>query len=118
MPQDSVFIVTDPDLMRGFDYKSVTGIALMIARPLDSGRALRQALGRVQRYNSSLDKRFILKALDTLDPIDKSQRLVLVKRVVNARVKNFKMISHDKRGSNMAADSENAALNDKVNILE
>ena len=46
----SLYIITDERLMRGFDYRApITGIALLVAKPLSSLRSYRQALGRVGR---------------------------------------------------------------------
>ena len=45
-----VLVVTEPALMRGFDYRCSTGIALLVARAFDGQRAYFQALGRVGRY--------------------------------------------------------------------
>lgn len=68
MQSNDVFIVTEPALMRGFDYGSTCGIALMIARSLGSDRDLKQALGRVNRYGSDKDKIYLLSTLkETVD---------------------------------------------------
>ena len=50
--QQTVHIVTQARLMRGFDYRSSdnAGIALLICVQFDSKRAVYQALGRVGRY--------------------------------------------------------------------
>ena len=47
-----LIIVTEPALLRGFDYKSdaPAGINLLMMSSVSSGRALLQALGRVGRY--------------------------------------------------------------------
>jgi len=45
-----VLLVTKPALMRGFDYRCATGIALFLACTFESRRAAFQACGRVGRY--------------------------------------------------------------------
>ena len=47
--QESVIIVTQQRLMRGFDYRSDDGIALLICKQLENKRAFLQAMGRVGR---------------------------------------------------------------------
>lgn len=73
-----MLIVTDPTLMRSFDYRCTRGIALFIGRQLDSQRAVLQAAGRTNRYSDEASPRFvdtryrgnlILKA-DAFDKID------------------------------------------------
>ena len=39
--------------MRGFDYRSDTGIALLLCKQLDSKRAFLQAMGRVGRMGDT-----------------------------------------------------------------
>ena len=46
MGPNTVWFVTDPALMRGFDYFCETGIALVIDKKLSSERDYKQALGR------------------------------------------------------------------------
>ena len=46
MGPNTVWFVTDPALMRGFDYFCETGIALVIDKQLSSERDYKQALGR------------------------------------------------------------------------
>ena len=46
MAPNTVWFVTDPALMRGFDYNCEFGIALVIDRKLNSRRDYLQALGR------------------------------------------------------------------------
>ena len=48
-----VVVVTKKHLMRGYDYRCETGIVLLIAKKVDSKKALLQALGRVGRYGST-----------------------------------------------------------------
>lgn len=52
LKKDDLIIVTEPALLRGFDYKSdaPAGINLLMMSSVSSGRALLQALGRVGRY--------------------------------------------------------------------
>ena len=49
-------IVSQPLLMRGFDYRCKDGIRLLIASKLDSARAYVQALGRVGRYTDPCER--------------------------------------------------------------
>ena len=71
LKSDTLLLVSDPILMRGFDYFcEESGIGLLICKRLNSSRDLKQALGRVQRYRSSSDRRFILEDLGTLEPVD------------------------------------------------
>ena len=56
MVPGDVYLVTNQDLMRGYDYRCIDGIALLIGKQLDSERARDQALGRVGRYG---DDKFI-----------------------------------------------------------
>lgn len=53
LEQGKVYIVNQPSLMRGFDYRAVKdneGISLLIAKKLSCQRTLEQAYGRVGRY--------------------------------------------------------------------
>ena len=79
MSPNSVNFVTDPVLMRGYDYQCKTGIALVIDRKLISKRDYMQALGRCQRYQASRDKRFHHISLG--DPIDTEKAFALVHTV-------------------------------------
>ena len=54
-----VLLVSDPLLLRGFDFRSDSGVALLLATPLDSKRAFMQALGRVGRMGEKC-KRILL----------------------------------------------------------
>lgn len=54
--------------MRGFDYKSISGIHLLIAKTLDSQRAVAQALNRVGRYDDRKSKRSLLNGTMLCDP--------------------------------------------------
>ena len=66
--------------MRGFDYRCPAGLALLIAKQLDSKRALRQAFSRVGRYND-ICARFVLPTLGSLAPIDQEQEQELLKNI-------------------------------------
>ena len=70
MQPNDVFFVTKPALMRGLDYGSECGIALMLAKMFISQRDYIQALGRVGRYLSEKDKRFIHEDIGEL-PVDR-----------------------------------------------
>ena len=77
MKYSDTFIVTDADLMRGFDYRcrDFNGIALLIARGLSNNRTRRQALGRVGRYGEK-SSRYALKSLkDNLVDINLHDKL-------------------------------------------
>ena len=58
-----VLVVTEPRLMRGFDYRAADkkGIALMLCLGFDTQRGYIQALGRVGRFGDSC-RRFTLKS--------------------------------------------------------
>ena len=64
-----LYIVTKQQLMREFDYRCATGLAVLIAQKLDSNRALKQAFGRVGRYSDDTCARFVTPELATLEPI-------------------------------------------------
>ena len=51
--KEDVLIVTDPKLMRGLDYRSAEpeGMALLLTKQFPSKRTLKQALGRVGRFD-------------------------------------------------------------------
>ena len=61
MTARNIKIVTEPRLMRGFDYRSAdgNGIALLLCLGFDTNRSYRQALGRVGRFGDPF-KRFKL----------------------------------------------------------
>lgn len=50
LQKKTVLIVTDAELLRGFDYRCSFGIVLFMGSAVDSSRALHQALCRVGRY--------------------------------------------------------------------
>ena len=64
MAPGTLFLVTQQQLMRGFDYRCPAGIALFIGARFDSKRGLKQAYGRVGRYDDDVCYRFIDSALD------------------------------------------------------
>ena len=74
MGKQDLFVVTDPLLMRGFDYRSKCGIALLIAAPLDNSRAYMQALGRAGRMDEQC-KRFVIEGIETVDKVKKTRSL-------------------------------------------
>ena len=55
IPED-VYILMKQDLIRGYEYRSIEEIALLIAKQLDIVRAKNQALERVGRYG---DDKFV-----------------------------------------------------------
>ena len=61
MTAKDVIVVTEPRLMRGFDYRSADkkGIALILCLGFGTQRGYRQALGRVGRFGDPC-KRFTL----------------------------------------------------------
>ena len=64
-----VYIVTDPRLMRGFDYRSADGhgIALLMCNHVDSEREANQALGRVGRYGDRGERAKLISNIVNLD---------------------------------------------------
>ena len=71
LSKHDIFIVTDPKLMRGVDYraaKHTRGISLLIMGDFDSQRSYIQGLGRVGRYNEC-SQRFIWEQLK--EPVNK-----------------------------------------------
>jgi len=50
LTSSDILLVTEPALMRGFDYRCATGIALLVAGAFSSKRAYFQGCGRVGRY--------------------------------------------------------------------
>ena len=88
MKANSLWLVSDPALMRGFDYSCKSGIALLIAAPLPSRRDYRQALGRCQRYQQSADKRFLLDSLP--ETVDEAQAGALMSRAMQSKYTNAK----------------------------
>ena len=66
------FVITDPELTRGVDYRAATGtlgIALLVMSSSQSERAYVQLLGRVGRYKEPC-LRFVWSELDSEDVID------------------------------------------------
>lgn len=63
MEPGTLFLVTQQQLMRGFDYRCPSGIALFIGARFDSDRGLKQAYGRVGRYDDDVCFRFLDIAL-------------------------------------------------------
>ena len=59
-----MLVVTESSLMRGLDYQTnePDGIALLLAEPFASPRALKQALGRVGRFDEPC-KRYMLESV-------------------------------------------------------
>ena len=75
MGANDVFLVKDPNLMRGVDYRSLAGtegISLLIMSCFQSTRAYIQALGRVGRYHEPA-RRFIWDRLE--EPVDKKAEI-------------------------------------------
>lgn len=67
MVPNTVLVVSDSALMRGFDYRALdpqVGISLLIAKPLSCQRTLQQAYGRVGRYGQPC-RRFLLSGVVT-----------------------------------------------------
>ena len=65
---NDVFVVTDPKLMRGFDYRTSdrSGIALLLCHGFPTQRSLYQGLGRVGRFGDPC-KRFVLKGIELVN---------------------------------------------------
>ena len=70
-----VLVITDPRLLRGFDYRSEAGLTIYIGAKLSSRRALKQALCRVGRYSEENYTRFLSQELAG-DLVDSTERLV------------------------------------------
>ena len=79
----SIYLVSEQINMRGLDYRCATGIALLIAAPFDSKRALRQAYGRVSRYQERC-LRFVDATLGRLNLIDRKLESYIVANIVKA----------------------------------
>ena len=66
LSQDDFFVISDPELARGIDYraaKGTEGIALFVMSSAKSERAYVQLLGRVGRYQEPC-LRFVWNELD------------------------------------------------------
>ena len=66
LSQDDVFVIQDPELTRGIDYRAAEGtrgIALLVMSSAKSERAYIQLLGRVGRYQEPC-LRFVWNELD------------------------------------------------------
>ena len=84
--------------MRGFDYRCPAGLALLIAKKLDSKRALKQAFSRVGRYNEDVCARFVIPELGSLEPIDTEKQDELVKKIT-AGIQNYMKSGNKKMGA-------------------
>ena len=82
--------------MRGFDYRSDSGVALLVAKLLDNDRALKQAYGRVGRYDEDDCLRSIDEALNTIKPIDESKAAEAVGNIRLAQNKRRTMKTNSK----------------------
>ena len=72
LTSSDTFVITDPELTRGVDYRAATGtlgIALLVMSSSQSERAYVQLLGRVGRYKEPC-LRFVWSELDSEDVID------------------------------------------------
>ena len=76
---ESVMIVTDKRLMRGFDYRCEKGIAMVLASSFDHERALLQAMGRVGRMNDKF-KRYKLASAEALYPENGNKNILKAMR--------------------------------------
>ena len=83
MTARDVMVVTEPRLMRGFDYRSADGqgIALLLCLDFDTNRSYRQALGRVGRFGDPC-KRF---SLFDQEMVDKDQQNELDSKFMSGR---------------------------------
>ena len=66
LTKNDCLVVTDPALMRGFDYRCKEGISLLLAQSSNSQRTLSQALGRVGRFDEDC-LRYILNGTETIN---------------------------------------------------
>lgn len=101
LQSNDVLIVTDPTLMRGFDYRCETGMALFIGRKFDSERSRLQALGRVGRYGERC-VRTADEQLKTL--VDADAAVTLSNRMEALKIKQANALkSLGTRGARIAA---------------
>ena len=75
LTKDDTMVVTDAELMRGVDYRSSTGISLLIMGPFASTRAFVQGLGRVGRYTERC-QRFLHRDLQS--PVDANSQAGII----------------------------------------
>ena len=82
-----VVIITDLDLVRGVDYKTIDGrgLELLIARPLPSQRELKQLKGRVGRYGEAC-ARYHLDTLSVEKLVNKENELTIARNISSARM--------------------------------
>lgn len=81
---DKVMVVTDPELMRGFDYRCKSGIDLLICRPFDHDRAYEQGIGRVGRYDEP-SKLFIVPGICQIDAEKQLQHMTQLAKLVERK---------------------------------
>ena len=87
LTKDDLYVVSDPALMRGVDYRAANGtmgISLLIMSGFDSDRAYIQALGRVGRFGE-LYKRFIWDGLE--QTVDINAKIAKLSKLRNLTVK-------------------------------
>ena len=89
LTKSDMLIVTQPILLRGFDYKSDApeGINLLMMSSVSSARALLQALGRVGRYQQP-GKRFQWKEL--VQQIDQKENDEIIGAILKVDVPKTK----------------------------
>ena len=85
LTKNDMLIITNPDLLRGFDYKSnaTEGINLLMMSPVSSTRSLQQALGRVGRYHQP-GKRFRWNDVTALVDVRENDMIIRAINTSNA----------------------------------
>ena len=85
LTKNDMLIITNPDLLRGFDYKSnaTEGINLLMMSPVSSTRSLQQALGRVGRYHQP-GKRFRWNDVTVLVDVRENDMIIRAINTSNA----------------------------------
>ena len=79
-PDIKIVVVTEPNLMHCFDYRSSGTLDLLIARKLNYKRALDQIFGRLGRHTDNC-KMFVIPALKGQE-IDEDENMKHLNRVM------------------------------------
>ena len=87
LKEQQLFIISDLQLVRGVDYRSVgeLGIDLLIAYPLPTARELKQLKGRVGRYNEPC-ARFHIESLTQETLVDKANERNILGNIHRSRM--------------------------------
>ena len=87
LTKEHVVVVTKKHLMRGYDYRCKTGIAILLARKMDSQKALLQALGRVGRYGSKYVRLVDEAFKNTGGPVDIAAMAITLNAIKDIRIR-------------------------------